>query len=57
MMLREKDVGIRFYIRDLESGTGGVVDCRSFLTERQMSRMSKDSDMILTERPITVGAF
>ena len=48
MMLREKDVGLRFYIRDPRTGEGGVVDVRSFLTSRQMSRMSKDSDMILT---------
>lgn len=48
MMLREKDVGIRFYVRDPETGTGGVVDLRSFLTTRQLSRMAKDSDMILT---------
>jgi len=48
MMLREKDVGIRFYIRNPQTGEGGVADARSFLTERQMSRMAKDSDMILT---------
>lgn len=48
MMLREKDVGIRFYIRNPRTGRGGVVDVSSFLTERQMSRMGKDSDMILT---------
>ncbi len=48
MMLREKDVGIRFYVRHPGTGQGGVVDVRSFLTSRQMSRMSKDSDMILT---------
>lgn len=48
MMLREKDVGLRFYIRDSRTGKGGVVDVSSFLTERQMSRMGKDSDMILT---------
>jgi hypothetical protein len=48
MMLREKDVGLRFYIRDPRTGKGGVVDVRTFLTSRQMSRMAKDSDMILT---------
>lgn len=48
MMLREKDVGIRFYIRDPKTGGGGVVDLRSFLSSRQLSRMAKDSDMILT---------
>jgi vitamin K-dependent gamma-carboxylase len=48
MMLREKDVGIRFYIRNRETGESGVVDARTFLTSRQMSRMAKDSDMILT---------
>lgn len=48
MMLREKDVGLRFYVRDPQTAEGGVVDVRSFLTSRQMSRMSKDSDMILT---------
>lgn len=48
MMLREKDVGIRFYVRELETGAGGVVDLRSFLSSRQLSRMAKDSDMILT---------
>lgn len=48
MMLREKDVGIRFYVRDPQTGTGGVIDVGSFLTSRQLSRMAKDSDMILT---------
>jgi hypothetical protein len=48
MMLREKDVGIRFYIRNRATGEGGVVDARSFLSSRQISRMAKDSDMILT---------
>jgi hypothetical protein len=48
MMLREKDVGIRFYVRDPATGGGGVIDLRSFLTSRQLSRMAKDSDMILT---------
>jgi len=48
MMLREKDVGIRFYVRDPNSSQGGVVDVRSFLSSRQLSRMAKDSDMILT---------
>ena len=48
MMLREKDVGIRFYLRDPKTGQGGVADVKTFLTERQMSRMSKDADMILT---------
>ncbi len=48
MMLREKDVGIRFYIRNPRTGKGGIVDVRTFLTDRQMSRMGKDSDMILT---------
>lgn len=48
MLLREKDVGLRFYIRDPKTGKGGIVDLRSFLTTRQLSRMSKDSDMILT---------
>ncbi|WP_397568601.1 HTTM domain-containing protein [Schlesneria sp. T3-172] len=48
MMLREKDVGLRFYIRDPRTGEGGVADLRTFLTSRQLSRMSKDSDMILT---------
>ena len=48
MMLREKDVGIRFYIRDRTTGKGGIVDLRTFLTSRQLSRMAKDPDMILT---------
>lgn len=48
MMLREKDVGIRFYVRDPKTGTGGLIDVGSFLTSRQLSRMAKDSDMILT---------
>ena len=48
MMLREKDVGIRFYVYNPRTQKGGTVDVSSFLTERQMSRMGKDSDMILT---------
>lgn len=48
MMLREKDVGIRFYVRDRQSNSGGLVDVRSFLSSRQLSRMAKDSDMVIT---------
>jgi hypothetical protein len=47
MMLREKDVGIRFYVRNPETGARGRVQVSSFLNYRQLSRMGKDSDMIL----------
>jgi vitamin K-dependent gamma-carboxylase len=38
----------QFCIRNRATGEGGVIDARSFLTSRQISRMTVDSDMILT---------
>ncbi|WP_345095067.1 HTTM domain-containing protein [Bremerella cremea] len=42
MMLREKDVGIRFYVIAPATGTRGLVKVSDFLNERQISRMGKD---------------
>ena len=47
MLLREKDVGIRFLVHHKRSGKRGWVKLSEFLRERQLSRMSKDPDMIL----------
>lgn len=47
MMLREKDVGIRFFVFDPQSGQRGLLKVSDFLNERQLSRMGKDPDMIL----------
>ncbi|WP_367017809.1 HTTM domain-containing protein [Bremerella sp. JC817] len=47
MMLREKDVGIRFYVVDPATGTRGLVKVSDFLNERQISRMGKDPDMVI----------
>jgi hypothetical protein len=47
MMLREKDVGIRFYVRNPATNKRGTVQVSSFLNHRQLSRMGKDADMIL----------
>ncbi|WP_246105855.1 HTTM domain-containing protein [Rosistilla ulvae] len=47
MMLREKDVGIRFYVVDPSSGERGLIRVEDFLNERQLSRMGKDADMVI----------
>ena len=47
MLLREKNAAIRFYVRDPLRGKRGVVQVSSFLNFRQLSRMSRDADMIL----------
>lgn len=47
MMLREKDVGIRFFMHHKRSGKRGLLKLSDFLGERQLSRMAKDPDMIL----------
>lgn len=47
MMLREKDVGIRFYVRNGRTGERGLLKLSDFLNHRQLSRMGKDADMIL----------
>jgi len=47
MMLREKDVGIRFFVHNKTTGARGLIKLSDFLLERQLSRMAKDPDMIL----------
>lgn len=47
MMLREKDVGIRFYVVHAQSGQRGLIRVEDFLNERQLSRMGKDPDMVI----------
>ncbi|EAQ79258.1 HTTM domain-containing protein [Blastopirellula marina] len=47
MMLREKDVGIRFYVVDAANGQRGLIRVEDFLNERQLSRMGKDADMVI----------
>ena len=47
MMLREKDVGIRFYAYDPVSRQRGLIKVEEFLNSRQLSRMGKDPDMVL----------
>lgn len=47
MMLREKDVAIRFFVFDEQTGQRGLLKVSDFLNQRQLSRMGKDADMIL----------
>ncbi|MFI4874084.1 MAG: HTTM domain-containing protein [Blastopirellula sp. JB062] len=47
MMLREKDVGIRFYVVNVTHGQRGLIRVEDFLNERQLSRMGKDPDMVI----------
>jgi vitamin K-dependent gamma-carboxylase len=47
MMLREKGVGIRFYMHNRRTDKGGLLKLSDFLGERQLSRMGKDADMVL----------
>jgi hypothetical protein len=47
MLLREKNAAIRFYVRNPLTGKRGIVQVSSFLNYRQLSRMSRDADMIL----------
>lgn len=47
MMLREKTVGIRFFVKEAESQECSVLDVSGILHERQLSRMGKDPDMII----------
>ena len=47
MMLREKTVGVRFFVHDKQSGKRGILDPKQVLNQRQLSRMGKDPDMIL----------
>lgn len=47
MMLREKDVGIRFFVRDRSTGERGLLKVSDFMNHRQLSRMGKDPDLIL----------
>ncbi len=47
MMLRDKGVGIRFFLFDRSTGKRGLLKVSTFLNERQLSRMGKDPDMIL----------
>lgn len=47
MMLREKNVGIRFYAYDPATNQRGLIKVEEFLNSRQLSRMGKDPDMVL----------
>tara|TARA_R110002095_G_scaffold116484_2_gene101632 strand:- start:1248 stop:2783 length:1536 start_codon:yes stop_codon:yes gene_type:complete len=47
MMLREKNVGIRFYAYDPSTNQRGLIKVEEFLNSRQLSRMGKDPDMVL----------
>lgn len=47
MMLREKKVGIRFYLLDPKTKTKGILDVNGFLHPRQIAALGKDPDMIL----------
>ncbi len=47
MMLREKDVGIRFFVFNPQTGQRGLLKVSDFLNERQLTRMGKDADMVL----------
>jgi len=47
MMLRQKQVGIRFYGRDKETGREGVIDIRPFLTGRQATAISRSPDLMV----------
>jgi len=47
MMLREKNVAIRFYVRNPLRGKKGFVQVSSFLNYRQLSCMGRDADMTL----------
>jgi hypothetical protein len=47
MMLREKNVGLRFYATNPQTGNTGSVDVRPYISERQIRRLGKDPDMIL----------
>ena len=46
-MLRQKQVGIRFYGRDQETGREGVIDVRPFLTGRQATAISRSPDLMV----------
>lgn len=47
MMLREKQVGMRFYGRDKDTGREGVIDIRPFLTQRQAMSISRSPDLMV----------
>lgn len=47
MMLREKTVGIRFYLEDPETRTRGILNPADHLNPRQITAVGKDVDMIL----------
>ncbi|MCA9027796.1 MAG: HTTM domain-containing protein [Planctomycetaceae bacterium] len=47
MMLREKDLGIRFFVHNRQTGERGLLKVSEFLNERQLTRMGKDPDMII----------
>jgi hypothetical protein len=47
MMLREKDVAIRFFVYNPQTGERGLIKVSDFLNHRQLSRMGKDPDMVL----------
>ncbi len=47
MMLREKDLGIRFFVYNRDTNQRGLLQVSDFLNERQLTRMGKDPDMII----------
>lgn len=47
MMLREKKVGMQFFVREAGTEEYQLLDIPAVLTERQLARMGKDPDMIL----------
>lgn len=47
MMLRTKDSALRYYLTDAETGAIGSVDLRQFVNPEQLSKSSRDPEMIL----------
>lgn len=47
MMLRDKTVGVRFFVQESNSQKCGILEVSRILHDRQLSRMGKDPDMIL----------
>lgn len=47
MMLRAKSSALRFYLTDRDSGRTGIVDLRRFISVSQLTRFSRDPEMIL----------
>jgi hypothetical protein len=47
MMLRVKDSALRYYLTDAETGVTGTADLRRFVNLEQLSKSSRDPEMIL----------